>query len=92
MTSPHSISERRGKTTNKIDLPGISSEKYSDKLESNPNKIFWKSLLAGGVSGVAAKTLTAPFDRVKILFQGYSPEYAHHAGNNLIKSEDIFIC
>lgn len=41
---------------------------------------FLKSSLAGGVSGCFAKTVVAPLDRVKILFQGSRPDYVKHAG------------
>ncbi|KAL7754487.1 coenzyme A transporter [Sorochytrium milnesiophthora] len=41
----------------------------------------WKTFVAGGVAGCAAKTLVAPLDRVKILFQTQAPEYRKHAGS-----------
>ncbi|KAJ3370747.1 hypothetical protein GGF31_003769 [Allomyces arbusculus] len=41
----------------------------------------WKSFVAGGVAGCAAKSVVAPLDRVKILFQAHSPAYAHHQGS-----------
>jgi solute carrier family 25 protein 16 len=41
---------------------------------------FIKSSMAGGISGCFAKTVVAPLDRVKILFQGYRPDYIRHAG------------
>ena len=41
---------------------------------------FLRSMLAGGTSGCVAKTIVAPLDRVKILFQGNSPQYTRHAG------------
>ncbi|ODQ77688.1 hypothetical protein BABINDRAFT_41352 [Babjeviella inositovora NRRL Y-12698] len=40
-----------------------------------------KSGIAGGVAGCAAKTLIAPLDRVKILFQTSNPEFTKYAGS-----------
>ncbi|ORY88732.1 mitochondrial carrier domain-containing protein [Leucosporidium creatinivorum] len=36
--------------------------------------------LAGGIAGCVGKTSVAPLDRVKILFQTRSPDYARYAG------------
>ncbi|KAI9187856.1 coenzyme A transporter [Blastocladiella emersonii ATCC 22665] len=41
----------------------------------------WKSFAAGGIAGCAAKSVVAPLDRVKILFQTNSPAFAHHRGS-----------
>jgi hypothetical protein len=46
--------------------------------EINP----YVSLLYGGIAGSAAKTVIAPFDRVKIHFQIAHPELSEYRGNH----------
>lgn len=43
----------------------------------------FRSAISGGVAGCAAKTLIAPLDRVKILFQTKNPEFQQWAGTLL---------
>ncbi|MDI1486340.1 MAG: coenzyme A transporter [Ramalina farinacea] len=40
----------------------------------------WRSGLAGGLAGCAAKTVVGPLDRVKILFQASNPQFAKYTG------------
>jgi solute carrier family 25 (mitochondrial carrier protein), member 16 len=40
-----------------------------------------KSFIAGGLAGCCAKTIIAPLDRVKILFQTRNPYFIQYAGN-----------
>ncbi|KAJ1989362.1 coenzyme A transporter [Dimargaris cristalligena] len=40
-----------------------------------------KTFIAGGVAGCAGKTVVAPLDRVKILFQANQPQFQKYAGS-----------
>ncbi|EFY98206.2 mitochondrial carrier protein LEU5 [Metarhizium robertsii ARSEF 23] len=42
----------------------------------------WRSGVAGGLAGCAAKTIVAPLDRVKILFQASNPHFAKYTGSS----------
>ncbi|KAK4193722.1 putative mitochondrial carrier protein LEU5 [Podospora australis] len=41
----------------------------------------WRSGVAGGMAGCAAKTVVAPLDRVKILFQSHNPHFVRYTGS-----------
>lgn len=41
----------------------------------------FRSGLAGGLAGCAAKTIVGPLDRVKILFQASNPQFAKYTGS-----------
>lgn len=63
------------------------------------NTRFWiNTSIAGGVSGCVAKTIIAPLDRIKILFQTSNPQYLKYsemrfgfffAGKNIWKKEGV---
>ncbi|KAK0627115.1 mitochondrial carrier domain-containing protein [Immersiella caudata] len=42
---------------------------------------LWRSGVAGGMAGCVAKTLVAPLDRVKILFQAHNPHFVKYTGS-----------
>ncbi|TDL19945.1 mitochondrial carrier [Rickenella mellea] len=55
--------------------PDVSSNRDKQSLH-----FIIRSGLAGGVAGCVAKTVVAPLDRVKILFQASNPDFQKYAG------------
>lgn len=53
----------------------------SGKVDKATLDYLLRSGLAGGISGSCAKTLIAPLDRIKILFQTANPHYTKYAGS-----------
>ncbi|KAJ4296501.1 coenzyme A transporter [Kalmusia sp. IMI 367209] len=51
------------------------------KLDKRSPEYIWKSGLAGGLAGCAAKTVVGPLDRVKILLQTRNPSFIKYAGH-----------
>lgn len=51
------------------------------KIEKQSLEYAIRSGIAGGLAGCAAKTVVAPLDRVKILFQASNPQFAKYTGS-----------
>ncbi|KAI0312722.1 mitochondrial carrier domain-containing protein [Amylostereum chailletii] len=58
----------------------MSSNAHAKPRQKNFDH-FLRSGIAGGVAGCVAKTVVAPLDRVKILFQASNPEFQKYAGS-----------
>ncbi|KAK3339308.1 mitochondrial carrier domain-containing protein [Neurospora tetraspora] len=57
------------------------SKKDSGSQKKRSLDYLWRSGVAGGLAGCAAKTVVAPLDRVKILFQAHNPHFLKYAGS-----------
>ncbi|KAF4970269.1 hypothetical protein FSARC_2675 [Fusarium sarcochroum] len=56
-------------------------EAVTPKAQMKSWEYIWKSGVAGGLAGCAGKTVVAPLDRVKILFQASNPRFAKYTGS-----------
>ncbi|RGP66689.1 mitochondrial carrier leu5 [Fusarium longipes] len=56
-------------------------EAVTPKPHMKSLEYVWKSGVAGGLAGCAGKTVVAPLDRVKILFQASNPRFAKYTGS-----------
>ncbi|KAL5336399.1 mitochondrial carrier domain-containing protein [Aspergillus crustosus] len=74
VTGPHATTDDTQRTTHTSRSGG--QEKSKRSLD-----YVLRSGLAGGLAGCAAKTVVAPLDRVKILFQASNPQYAKYTGS-----------
>ncbi|CAI7631136.1 unnamed protein product [Penicillium manginii] len=93
-TSPHlnsPMSEIAHQRASPAPIQGGAGGQYvnADEQKNQGNKPVQKnsldyilrSGLAGGAAGCAAKTVVAPLDRVKILFQASNPQFAKYTGS-----------
>ncbi|KAJ1994000.1 coenzyme A transporter [Coemansia spiralis] len=69
-----------------LPLELLSNSKAAATLPENQSsantRYAAKTLLIGGIAGCTAKTVVAPLDRVKILFQTHNTRYARYAGTH----------
>lgn len=56
-----------------------SAQPYA--IDKSSLQYIMRSAIAGGISGSCAKTLIAPLDRIKLLFQTSNPHYTKYAGS-----------
>ncbi|KAF2716014.1 mitochondrial carrier [Polychaeton citri CBS 116435] len=61
--------------------PDPNSRGQKRKVQRQSWEYIIKSGVAGGIAGCAAKTVVAPLDRVKILFQASNPQFAKYTGS-----------
>ncbi|KAL9125595.1 MAG: hypothetical protein Q9217_005221 [Psora testacea] len=77
------VSRRAKRPIQSQDEATIASKGAGSQRHKNKQNIdyVWRSGLAGGLAGCAAKTVVGPLDRVKILFQASNPQFAKYTGS-----------
>ncbi|KAL4903249.1 hypothetical protein BDW74DRAFT_156938 [Aspergillus multicolor] len=76
VAGPHAIA-----ADNKSHRLSQSSRSVGQEKNKRSAGYILRSGLAGGLAGCAAKTVVAPLDRVKILFQASNPQFAKYTGS-----------
>ncbi|KAF7544593.1 hypothetical protein G7Z17_g9828 [Cylindrodendrum hubeiense] len=72
---------RASKDNHKEKEAAVYAADDKSKRKTQSFDYVWRSGVAGGMAGCAAKTVVAPLDRVKILFQARNPIFAKYAGS-----------
>ncbi|ORX75379.1 mitochondrial carrier [Basidiobolus meristosporus CBS 931.73] len=67
-------------TTQILTVPLNKLHSTAAKKDKNSLDYILRTFIAGGVAGCAAKTVVAPMDRVKILFQSSNPHFEKYSG------------
>ncbi|OAA42505.1 mitochondrial carrier protein LEU5 [Beauveria brongniartii RCEF 3172] len=89
----HGVAAAKHTKTDPAICPTDQENNVMPKTRTFSFDYAWRSGLAGGIAGCAAKTLVAPLDRVKILFQASNPQFAKYTGSSfgvLSAMKDIY--
>lgn len=81
--SGRSFSEHPGNEHPELPVASRPDQNKADgrkTIDKNSIEYVLRLGLCGGISGLAAKTLIAPMDRIKILFQTLNPEFLQYRG------------
>ncbi|KAF5026696.1 hypothetical protein F66182_1203 [Fusarium sp. NRRL 66182] len=74
-------SQTVSKPQNEAQVHSSTHETAAAKSNLQSLDYIWRSGVAGGIAGCAGKTVVAPLDRVKILFQASNPRFAKYTGS-----------
>ncbi|KAF9332484.1 hypothetical protein BG006_004626 [Podila minutissima] len=70
------VSIARVESGDKVSTP----QKYQKTRDTKSWDYIARTMVAGGIAGITAKSAIAPLDRVKILFQASNPQFEKYAG------------
>ncbi|KAJ5894701.1 Mitochondrial carrier protein LEU5 [Penicillium taxi] len=82
--SMNKIAHQRSPSEAIADATNRQTLTFEDKKTNSKTRsldYILRSGLAGGLAGCAAKSVVAPLDRVKILFQASNPQYTQYTGS-----------